>query len=246
VVTAAAVLAGGTLGYVAARGLVRGGDPAAAAGQDPGWSADARARFRTLPLEEAATVSGARPIFSRMNDGNDVLLLPRWGEFTTLGIPFRVADPQDGAARNILVLRSRLGDYSRRLPVSARVRCGLPARVIHLLSGVSGWGDPRTKGHTVSMTVRLRYAGGAVEDHPLLNGVHFADYYNHDEVPGSTLALRLKFGHQMRYLAITPGRAEPIEWIEFLKGEDRTGPVVMAATVEVAGREGAAESSTDR
>ena len=37
---------------------------------------------------------------------------------------------------------------------------------------------------------------------------------------------------QVRYLAITPARRDVIESIEFVKGDDRTAPVVVAVTVE--------------
>jgi hypothetical protein len=54
-------------------------------------------------------------------------------------------------------------------------------------------------------------------------------------VPGSKPALRLKGGGQLRHLAIIPGRWWAIERIEFLGGDDRTAPVVMAVTVETGG-----------
>ena len=84
---------------------------------------------------------------------------------------------------------------------------------------------------TVSMIVRLHYADGQQEDHPLENGVHFADYIGRYDVPGSQFAFRLR-GRQMRYLAITPKRRAPIHEIELVKGPDHTAPIVMAITIE--------------
>ncbi len=101
-----------------------------------------------------------------------------------------------------------------------------------MLSGVSGWGYPLGQKGSVSMIVRLHYADGKTEEHPLKNGEHFADYIRHVDVPGSKLAFMLR-GQQIRYLAVTPQRDETIAEIEFLKGLDATAPVVMAATVEV-------------
>ena len=57
------------------------------------------------------------------------------------------------------------------------------------------------------MIVRLHYADGKTEDHPLQNGVHFADYIRVIDVPGSKLAVRLRGGQQLRYLTINPKRA---------------------------------------
>ena len=81
------------------------------------------------------------------------------------------------------------------------------------------------------MIARLHYAGGLVEDHPLRNGVEFADYIRPIDVPGSKLAFKLR-GQQIRYLAVRPDRSEPIERIELIKGRDQTAPIVMAVTVE--------------
>jgi RNA polymerase sigma factor (sigma-70 family) len=235
-VAVAAALAGGALVHAVNPGDVRGwvglGRAPAAAIPIP----TSRPGFTALSLKEAATVSSTRPIFRSEAKGADVLELPFWGELTAMGIPFQVDDPRGGSARNVIVLHGPEGDLCRELPGRASVRCGLAARAIHLLSGVSGWGYPHNKDKTVSLVVRLRYEGGGVEDHPLLNGVHFADYshkFTH-HVPGSKQALWLKHGHQMRYLAITPGRGLTIEQIEFIKGDDRTAPVVMAVTVEAA------------
>ena len=81
------------------------------------------------------------------------------------------------------------------------------------------------------MVVRLHYAGGESEDHPLVNGVHFADYERHTDVAGSQLAFNLG-RHQVRYIRIEPKRGEPIKSIELVKGPDATAPIVMSVTVE--------------
>ena len=39
-------------------------------------------------------------------------------------------------------------------------------------------------------------------------------------------------GQQVRYLSIHPERPDPIKEIEFVKGDDKTAPLVMAVTVE--------------
>ncbi len=70
------------------------------------------------------------------------------------------------------------------------------------------------------MIVRLHYADGSVEDHPLENGVHFADYIRVVDVPGSKLAFDLR-GQQLRYLAVHPKKKDTIDRIELVKGPDR-------------------------
>lgn len=81
------------------------------------------------------------------------------------------------------------------------------------------------------MIVRLPYADGQTEDHPLKNGEQFADYIRRVDVPGSKFAFNLR-GRQIHYLAIHPRRTAPIEPIELVKGPDDTAPVVMAITIE--------------
>jgi len=81
------------------------------------------------------------------------------------------------------------------------------------------------------MTVRLHYADGKTEDHPLANGEYFADYIRRVDVPQSKFAFDLR-GKQLRYLSVPVDRAEPLTKIELVKGEDRSSPIVMAVTVE--------------
>ncbi len=192
-------------------------------------------RFITLPLAEAATTSSGLPLFRPVNGGDDTLILPRWGEMTIVGIPFRVDDPRGGATRNAIVLYDTTGDYRRRRARVASVPCGRSATAIHLLGGVSAGGYPREPGKSVALIVRIRYAGGEVEDHSLYNGVHLADYSGPIDVPGSQPALKLKHGFQLRHVKIVPGRHESIDRVEFVKGNDRTAPVVMAVTAETGG-----------
>ena len=105
-------------------------------------------------------------------------------------------------------------------------------RAIHLLGGVAGWGfNGGGKGST-SMIVRLVYADGQKEDHPLVNGEHIADYIRRIDVPQSEFAFDLG-GRQLRYLRIQPKRPQPLMAIELVKGNDATAPIVMAVTVEM-------------
>jgi hypothetical protein len=101
---------------------------------------------------------------------------------------------------------------------------------------VAGWGFPFGEKGSVSMIVRLHYKDGATEDHELKNGVHIADYIRVVEVPESKLAFRLQGGRQVRYLAVRPERRDEIAEVEFVKGSDSTAPIVMAVTVESAGK----------
>jgi hypothetical protein len=117
------------------------------------------------------------------------------------------------------------------MPEAVQLACGTPVKAFHFLSGISGWGFPFTESRSTSLIVRLHYADGRPEDHPLLNGVHFADYRGHQEVPGSQLAFSLGT-QQIRYFKIEPKRNEVIERVELIKGPDKTAPVVVCVTAE--------------
>ena len=81
------------------------------------------------------------------------------------------------------------------------------------------------------MIVRLHYADGKTEDHPLRDGEHFADYIRKVDVPKSEFAFAMR-SQQMRYLTLTPGRDAMLMAIEFIKGPDPSAPIVLAVTVE--------------
>ncbi|MBY0526974.1 MAG: hypothetical protein K2R98_26510 [Gemmataceae bacterium] len=186
-------------------------------------------RFVILPLDKVATAVSTKPMFNNLP--NDTLALPTWGAQEVYKVPFVVTDPKQGVVRNAIVLHGPMGTVSRKMPQTVRVPCQASAGVIHMLGGVSGWGFPTVGEKSVSLTVRLHYENGLVEDHPLVNGLHLADYGAHIEVPESRLAY--KNAHkQIRYLSITPKRLTPIKEIEFIKGKDNTAPVVLGITIE--------------
>jgi putative heme-binding domain-containing protein len=191
-------------------------------------------KYVPLDLRKAATVVSTRGMFFREESPIERLVFPDWSPKTFEGVPFQLVDPQGDRVPNVIMLYSPNGRIAPRMPKTVSLPCHLPAKAIHLLSGVSGWGAADGgEPPTVSMIVRLHYADGATEDHPLKNGVHFADYIRRVDVPGSKLAFQLR-GRQVRYLAIKPERSETIDRIELVKGPDDTAPLVVAATVEVA------------
>jgi putative heme-binding domain-containing protein len=190
----------------------------------------ARGKYLPLPLDKVATVVTTRGMFQSHADENERLVFDDWKPKTFAGVPFQLVDPQGERVANAVLLYGPQG-LCASMPRSVSLACGGPARRIHLLGGVSGWGHPLGEKGSVSLIVRLHYVAGATEDHELKNGEHLADYIRRVDVPGSQFAYDLG-GRQLRYLAIEPKRPEPIERIELVKGPDATAPVVMAVTVE--------------
>jgi putative membrane-bound dehydrogenase-like protein len=193
-----------------------------------------RGRYVPLDLRKAANVVSTQGMFFSKESLIERLAFPDWSPKTVEGVPFQLVDPQGSRFPNMIMLYSPNGEQPPRMPRSVNLSCHSPARAIHFLSGISGWGATDVEASpTVSMTVRLHYTNGSTEDHALKNGVHFADYIRRVDVPGSKLAFLLQ-GHQVRYLAIRPKRVDTIERIELVKGPDDTAPLILAATVEVA------------
>jgi putative membrane-bound dehydrogenase-like protein len=194
-----------------------------------------RGKYLPLPLAKGATAISTRGMFHSEEAGAERLIFPDWSPRVFEGVPFVLVDPRGERVPNVILLNSPEGKIAARMPKSAKVPCNAPARSIHLLSGVSGWGFPGGSKGSVSMIVRLHYADGQTEDHELKNGEHFADYIRRVDVPGSKFAFALR-SQQIRYLAVTPKRQETIQEIEFVKGPDRSAPLVMAVTVEIAAK----------
>jgi putative heme-binding domain-containing protein len=191
-----------------------------------------RGKYRPLDLSKAATTVSTRGMFEDADSKPERLVFPDWSPKTVDGVPFVLVDPRGDRVPNVVLLYAPQGKFPPQMPKSVELVCNTSVRAIHFLSGVSGWGFPYGRKGSVSLIVRLHYQDGTVEDHRLENGVHFADYIQLVDVPGSKLAFTLG-EQQIRYLSVEPKRKDPIERIELVKGPDRSAPVVMAVTVEV-------------
>ncbi len=190
-----------------------------------------RGKYVPIPLDKVATVTSARGMFHDENSAGERLLLADWGPKTVEEVPFVLVDPQDGKAKNTVLLYGPQGKIPPSMPRSVSLPCSFPAKAIHLLSGVSGWGFPGGQHGSTSLIVRFTYADGQTEDHKLSNGEHFADYIRRIDVPQSKFAFDVR-GKQLRYLSVPVNREEPLAKIELVKGDDRSAPIVMAVTVE--------------
>jgi uncharacterized protein len=191
-----------------------------------------RGKYLPLPLDKVASTVTTRGMFQRPEADLERLVFDDWTPKTFAGVPFHLVDPQGERTPNAVMLFGPQGALSARMPRSVTLPCNAPVRTIHLLGGVSGWGWPLGKKGSVSVIVRLHFADGTTEDHPLRNGEHLADYIRRVDVPNSQFAYDLN-GRQLRYLAVHPDHEGAIERIELVKGPDDTAPVVMAVTLEL-------------
>ncbi|TWU57856.1 PVC-type heme-binding CxxCH protein [Rubripirellula reticaptiva] len=189
-----------------------------------------QSEFVPIPLDRYATAISTKGMF--LDDGPDHFKFVDWSPKEFKGVPFQLINPLGQSRPNVIMLNCTKAPIPSSMPMSVRLPCNMPASVIHFLSGVAGWGYPSHINPSLTMTVRLNYHDGIVEDHPLINGVHFADYISRIEVPGSEFAFGFEQGQQLRYLQISPRRGETIDSIDLLKGVDDSAPVVVAVTVQ--------------
>jgi putative heme-binding domain-containing protein len=192
-----------------------------------------KGKYLPLSLEKVATINSTRGMFYDKNANAERLIFDDWKPKTFQGVPFLLVDPRGDRLPNVVMLYGPQGKFPPTMPRSVSLPCNAPAKAIHFLSGVSGWGSTGQRAGGVSLIVRLTYEDGKTEDHPLIDGKHFADYIRRVDVPDSKFAFALR-GQQMRYLTVIPDRQDVIKTIDLVKGSDATAPIVMAVTVELA------------
>jgi putative heme-binding domain-containing protein len=190
-----------------------------------------KGRYLPLPLEKVASAVSTKGLFHDGDNGPDRIVFPEWKPVMVGEVPFQLIDPQGKRVPNIVLLNGPQGSLPPKMPKTVSIPCNTPVNAIHLLSGVSGWGFPAHREKSVSMTVRLRLADGSVEDHPLRNAVHFADYIRRVDVPESAFAMMVG-GQQLRHVTVKPETDQTVESIELVKGDDPTAPIVVAVTIE--------------
>ena len=192
----------------------------------------AKGKWVPLDLRKVATSISTRSMFVSEQNDAEKLIFPDWSPKEFRGVPFLLIDPKGESVPNVVLLHGPQGKWPPQMPRSIKLPLNARTKAVHMLSGVSGWGHPYGEEGSVSLIVRLHYADGTTEEHPLRNGIHFADYIRRVDVPGSEFAFRLR-GQQIRYLAVEPTRQDvPVTELELVKGPDSSAPVVMAVTVE--------------
>jgi WD40 repeat protein len=193
-----------------------------------------KGKLKFLAIAKAATAVSTKGMFDKEDAAAERIVLDDWRPITVERVQFNLIDPNEDKVRNVILLHSPKGALAAKMPKAVTVPCGSPAKAIHLLGGIAGWGFPTIgeKG-SVSLTVRLRYASGTTEDHPLKNGEEIADCVRGAEVPGSSFAFDANEKKQVRYLKIKPNEKTTIDTIELIKGPDQTAPIVLAITAEL-------------
>lgn len=193
-----------------------------------------RGKYLPIPINKVATVVSTKEMFHDGRHDEQKLIFSDWSPKMVDGIPFVLVDPSGDRIANAIMLYGTNGEKPPLMPKSVSLTCNTPAKAIHILGGISGWGWPAIPDKKACVTVRLHYADGQTEDHALMNGEHFADYIRRVDVPMSKFAFSLR-GQQIRFLSVIPKRTETISTIDLIKGEvPQSCPIFMAVTVETA------------
>jgi putative membrane-bound dehydrogenase-like protein len=190
-----------------------------------------KGKYLPLDLRKVATAITTLSMMSDNPTDTARLVFDDWGPKVVDGVPFALLDPQGDERPNAIMLNGPFGKLPPKMPKSVVLPVNSSAKAIHFLSGVSVFGFPMGRQGSVSMIVRIKYEDGSTEDHELKNGVHFADFNSDKDVPGSKQAFKLH-AQQVRFLTVTPRKRETISTVELVKGNDRSAPIIMAATVE--------------
>ncbi len=98
-------------------------------------------------------------MFYSKDAGAERLIFRDWSPKTFDGVPFRLVDPRGERVPNVIMLFGPTGTFPPTMPKAVGLARNVPAKAIHLLSGVSGWGYPGGQEGSVSLIVRLHYAG---------------------------------------------------------------------------------------
>jgi putative membrane-bound dehydrogenase-like protein len=192
----------------------------------------ARGKYVPLPLDKVATASSTKGMFYESKSETERLVFPDWSPKIVGGIPFVLVDPRGDTVPNVIMLYGPHGYLPPKMPRKVSVPLGSPAKAIHILGGVSGWGWPHSAKGSESLLVRLTYDDDTQEVHTLVNGEHLSDYIARNDVPGSEFAFDLG-GRQIRHVVVVPKQRKSIKTIELAKGSDDTAPIVMAMTAEM-------------
>jgi putative heme-binding domain-containing protein len=205
-----------------------------------------RTQFVPLDLGRVATTSSTDEIYqaadppaaattnspSAPTTGGDVA--NAWGLKPFSGVPFYRINPQEGRVRNVVMLRFGRRDAPSELPRSVELPCRMAAKAIHFLAATNDADnmDRRFGGRGgAAMLVRLHYADGEPEDHPItrnmLQGGPAADDKLEKSEPSSTTAQ-----DGLRYFKIEPKGGGVIRAVELAAGFGGTSPAIVAVTAE--------------
>jgi putative heme-binding domain-containing protein len=197
--------------------------------------------FRVLDIKKVVTSSTLRGMYDEKRDGNP-MLFKSYGVQAVEGVPFDVLDPRrtDSGCNVITLKGGMVADWESktRKPQRVEIPVGCAVERVHVLGGIGGWAFPYIK--TVKPVVKWtwKFADGSTEELQLSNGVEFADWISHNDVPGSKYvegALADDSWGQVRYFAVEPKAKKVVDAIVLESFDNDIAPTLVALTAELPG-----------
>jgi putative membrane-bound dehydrogenase-like protein len=193
-----------------------------------------RTQFVPLDLARVATSSNTDSALQAADPLAGVTDLPAatngWGLKPFASVPFYRINPQEGRARNVVMLRFGRRDEQSELPRSVELQCRMAAKAIHFLAGTSD-SRPRGGGRRggAALLVRLHYAQGEPEDHPVTPTMLFGNRTQNNDDRGAQSPAN---SQPLRYFKIEPKKDGVIRAVELAAGFGGTSPAIVAVTAE--------------
>jgi len=199
------------------------------------------AYWRVLDLKPAVSSNSPRGLYDTKRDGNPYIPA-RFGVVALDGVPFEFLDPKrTDSGNNVITLKGGLNpDWESKVQKPQRVEVKVNATVqrVHVLGGIAGWGYPYIKEPKPIVKWTWKFADGTSEEHVLHNGVEFADWIGHFDVPGSEFvegALSAESWGQLRRFAVAPKTVKAVDRIVLESFDNELAPTFVALTAELPG-----------
>jgi putative heme-binding domain-containing protein len=193
-------------------------------------------RFRVLDLSGAFTADTRRGLYESQEQLRDTVSFKKFGLVDVEGIPFDIASPEkSGLGGNLIVLKGGgTRSFANTLPARVEVTVGLPAKQLHFLGGIAGWGAREAIDGAPIMKVTMQFADKQSESVVLNNGVEFADYVAPIDIPGSKLAKGVVSERQIRWFTIPVRHGGLLEKVVLESFNSGPAPTTAAITAELA------------
>ncbi len=197
-------------------------------------------RFRIVNLAGVFTADTRRGLFANEEAANDTVHFSKFGNITAEGVPYFIQDPaKSSTGANVIVLKGGNGkNAAQHFPQRVEIAMNTPAKRLHFLSGIAGWGYPATADHRPAMKVTIMHADGQTEIAELKNGEAFADYNRVIDVPGSENVEGIVSKGQLRRITLPVKNTSPITKLILESYDNGVAPVVCAITADLEGSAG--------
>ena len=193
-------------------------------------------KYRLLDLSQASTVDSSKGIYRRRELVNDTLKFRRFGLVKVGDVPFEILSPtKTPTGRNLVVLKGGM-ELGKTHPQRVEIKTNVKAAKLHFLGGVGGWawpccGDQKNENLPVAK-VTVHFADNQEEELVFRNGVEFADFNCHDDVPGSQPAGDLVASGQVRWFTKALKHAGTVDRLTLESYDNAVAPTFVAITAE--------------